>query len=87
MGETHGSCDDDAMGGATGGEGSGLGEYSCHFPVSGLGWNLSHLGGVSLLTNGSCSVRGFFGNSGVVQLGVIKTMRGNCNEDVTRGDG
>ena len=42
-------------------------------------------------------VRGCLGNKGVVRLGVIETMRGNCggdstgggncNEDVTGGDG
>jgi len=32
-------------------------------------------------------VRGFRGNKGVVQLGVIETMRGNCDEEVTGGDG
>jgi len=82
MGGICGSHDDDA----TGGEDSDSGESSFRFPVTGSDWILSHSGGVGLLVIGSFSVRGFFGNRGVVQLGVIETIRGNCNEDVTRGD-
>ena len=29
---------------------------------------------------------GCLGNKGVVRLGVIETMRGGCDEDVTGGD-
>jgi len=39
-----------------------------------------------LLTRGSDSVRGCLGNKGVVQLGVIETIRGSCDEDATGGD-
>jgi len=35
------------------------------------------------LDNGSLSVRGFFGNKGVVQLGVIETIRGNSGCGLT----
>jgi len=62
MGGTCGSQDDDT----TGGEGSVLGESSFCFPVTGRVWTLFHSGGVSLLISGSSSVRGFFGNTGVV---------------------
>jgi len=31
-------------------------------------------------------VRGFFGNKGVVRLGVIEMIRGNCNGEATGGD-
>ena len=41
---------------------------SCRFPVIGEGCELAQLGGPSLLTNGSSSVRGCLGN-GVVQIG------------------
>ena len=54
IGKICGRRDDDATGGATGSEGSKSGEYSRCFPISGLGWNLSHSGGVLLLVNGSC---------------------------------
>jgi len=49
--------------------------------------NFFHSGGVGLLTRGSSSMRECFGNKGVVRLGVIETMRGNCDEDVADGDG
>jgi len=40
-----------------------------------------------LLTSGSSSIRGFFGSKGVVRLGIIETIRGNCDKDATGGDG
>ena len=43
---------------------------SCRFPIIGDGCVLDQLGGPSLLTNGSYSVRGCLGN-GVVQMGGI----------------
>ena len=43
---------------------------SCRFPVVGDSCSLDQLGGPSLLTNGSSSVRGCLGN-GVVQMGGI----------------
>jgi len=58
-----------------GGEGSGGGESSFHFPVTGDGWNAFHSSGVdSLLDNVLKS--GCLGNKGVVRLGVIETIRG-----------
>jgi len=72
--------------GGTGGEGSISGESSFHFPVTGRLWILPHSGGVGLLVGGSSSVRGFLGSRGVVRLGFIETMRGNCDEDTTGGD-
>jgi len=83
MGGMCGRQDEDAMGG----EVSVLGESSFHFPITGRDWTLFHSGGVGLLTGGSFLVRGFFGNRGVVQLGVIEMIRGNCGEDMTGGDG
>jgi len=83
MGGIHGSQDDEA----TGGEDSVSGENSFHFPVTGSGWTHFHSGGVGLLVNGSFSVRGFFGSKGVVRLGVIETIRGNCDEEATGSDG
>jgi len=44
---------------------------SCRFPVIGDGCSPDHLGGPSLLTNGSSSVRGCLGN-GVVRMGGIR---------------
>jgi len=82
MGGIHGNRDDDV----TGGEGSVLGESSFHFPVTGSDWTLFHSSGVGLLVNGSFSVRGFFGSKGVVRLGVIEMMRGNCDKEATGGD-
>ena len=35
---------------------------------------------------GNSWVRGCLGNKGVVRLGVIDTMRGNCDDDATGGD-
>ena len=43
---------------------------SCRFPVVGDGCSLDQLGGPSLLTNGSSSVRGCLGN-GVIRMGGI----------------
>jgi len=83
MGGIRGSQDDDA----TGGEGSILGESSFRFPIVGSDWIRFHSGGVGLLTDGSSSVRGCLGSKGVVRLGVIEMMRGNCDEDATGGDG
>jgi len=83
MGGNHGRHEDDA----TGGEGFVSGESFFRFPVMGNGWTLFHSGGVGLLVDGLSSVRGFLGNRGVVQLGVIETMRGSCDKDVTGGDG
>jgi len=83
IGGSQGRRDDDA----TGGEGLVLAESSFCFPVIGGDSNLFHYGGVGLLARGSSSVRGCFGNKGVVRLGVIETMRGNCDEDATGGDG
>ena len=34
---------------------------------------------------GNSWVRGCLGSKGVVRLGVIDTMRGSCDDDVTRG--
>jgi len=62
MGGIRGSQDDDA----TRGEGSVSGENSFYFPVTGRDWTLFHSGGIGLLAGGSSSVRGFFGNKGVV---------------------
>jgi len=64
-------------GGATGVCDSTSGESSFCFPVADKTWVPFHSGGVGLLTVGSLSVRGFFGNGGLVSLGVIETMRGN----------
>jgi len=83
MGGSRGRCDDDA----TGGEGLVSAESSFRFPVIGGDSNFFHSGGVGLLTRGSSSVRGCFGSKGVVRLGVIETMSGNCDEDATGGDG
>ena len=58
MGGTCGKHDDDA----TGSEGSDSGESSFHFPVIGSDWTLFH----SSRCVGSPSVRGFWGNKGVV---------------------
>jgi len=68
---------------ATGGEDFVSGESSFHFPVTGSDWTRFHSGGVGLLDRGSFSVRGFFGSKGVVQLGVIETMRGNPGDGST----
>jgi len=54
---------------------------SCHFPVIGNGCALDQLGGPSLLTNGSSSVRGCLGN-GVVRMGGI---RGSQDDEATGG--
>ena len=62
IGGIRSSCDDDTIGG----KGSDLGESSFCFPVTGSDWTLFHSGGVGLLVDGSSSVRGFFGNNGVV---------------------
>jgi len=80
MGGIRGSWDDEAS------KGSILGESSFRFPVTGSDWTRFHSGGVGLLDNGSLSVRGFFGNKGVVQLGVIETIKGNSDKDTTGGD-
>ena len=56
---------------------------SCHFPVSGEGWDPAQLGGPSLLTNGSSSMSGCLG-SGVVQMGEI---HGSQDDDATGGEG
>jgi len=55
---------------------------SCHFPVIGDGCLLDQLGGPSLLTNGSSSVRGCLGN-GVVRMGEI---RGSQDDEATGGE-
>jgi len=55
---------------------------SCRFPVIGDGCLLDQLGGPSLLTNGSSSVRGCLGN-GVVRMGEI---RGNRDDEATGGE-
>jgi len=62
-------------------------ESSFRFPMIGGDSNFFHSGGVGLLTRGSSSVRECFGSKGVVRLGVIETMSGNCDEDATGGDG
>ena len=64
-----------------------MGESSFRFPVTGRDWTLFHSGGVGLLAGSLFSVRGCLGSKGVVRLGVIETMRGNCDEDATGGDG
>jgi len=79
MGGICGSQGDDA----TSGEDSVLGESSFRFPVIGSDWIRFHSGGIGLLTDGSSSVRGCLGSRGVVQLGVIETMRGNSGEGST----
>ena len=56
---------------------------SCRFPIIGDGCALDQLGGPSLLTNGSSSVRGCLGN-GVVRMGGIC---GSCDDDATGGEG
>ena len=56
---------------------------SCCFPVIGEGCRLDQLGGPSLLTNGSSSVRGCLG-SRVVRMGGIC---GSQDDDATRGEG
>jgi len=55
---------------------------SCRFPVIGEGCLLDQLGGPSLLTNGSSSVRGCLGN-GVVRMGGI---RGSQDDEATGGE-
>jgi len=55
---------------------------SCLFPVIGDGCLLDQLGGPSLLTNGSSSVRGCLGN-GVVRMGGI---RGSRDDEATGGE-
>jgi len=79
MGEIRGNRNDEA----TGGEDFVSGESSFRFPVTGSDWTRFHSGGVGLLDKGSLSVRGFFGSKGVVQLGVIETMRGNSGDGST----
>jgi len=54
---------------------------SCLFPVMGDGCSLDQLGGSSLLTNGSSSVRGCLGNR-VVRMGGICGSR----DDEAAGD-
>ena len=56
--------------------------HSCHFPVVGDGCSLDQLGGPSLLTNGSSSVRGCLGNR-VVRMGGI---RGSQDDEATGGE-
>jgi len=56
---------------------------SCRFPVMGKGCALDQLGGPSLLTDSSSSVRGFLGK-GVVRMGGI---RGGQDDDATGGEG
>jgi len=61
---------------------------SCCFPVIGDGCSLDQLGGSSLLTKGSSSVRGCLGN-GVVRMGGIcgnRDDRGTGGEDSILGD-
>jgi len=55
---------------------------SCRFPVISDGCSLDQLGGPSLLTNGSSSVRGCLGN-GVVRMGEI---RGSWDDEATGGE-
>ena len=55
---------------------------SCRFPVIGEGCSLDQVGGPSLLTNGSSSMRGCLGN-GVVQMGEI---RGNRDDEAIGGE-
>jgi len=55
---------------------------SCRFPVIGDSCSLDQLGGSSLLTNGSSSVRGYLGN-GVVRMGGIC---GNQDDEATGGE-
>jgi len=59
------------------------GDNSFRFPITGSSWIRFHSGGVGLLTDGSFSVRGCLGSKGVVRLGVIEMIRGNCDEDAT----
>ena len=54
---------------------------SCHFPISGEGWDPTQLGSPSLLTSGSSSMRGCLGN-GVIWIG--KTC-GWHDDDATGG--
>jgi len=56
---------------------------SCCFLIMGDGCMLDQLGGPSLLTNGSSSVRGCLG-SGVVQMGGI---HGSQDDDAIGGEG
>jgi len=56
---------------------------SCHFPVSGEGWDSTQLGGPSLLTSGSSPIRGCLG-SRVIWMGEI---HGRCDDDATGGTG
>jgi hypothetical protein len=56
---------------------------SCRFPVTGDGCSLNQLGGPSLLTNGSSSVRGCLGN-GVVRMGGI---HGGRDDEATGNEG
>ena len=57
------------------------GDFCC-FPIMGEGCLLDQLGGPSLLTNGSSSIRGCLGN-GVVRMGGI---RGNRDDKATGGE-
>jgi len=54
---------------------------SCHFPVSGEGWDPAQLGGPSLLTNGSSSVSRCLG-SGVIW---ICKVHGRHDDEATGG--
>jgi len=78
MGVGRGRRDEDA----TGGEGSGDGESSFRFPVTGDDWNAFHSGGVDSLL-GNVLESGCLGNKGVVRLGVIETMRGGGDFGLT----
>jgi len=55
---------------------------SCRFPIMGKGCLLDQLGGPSLLTNGSSSVRGCLGNE-VVRMGGI---HGSRDDEATGGE-
>jgi len=79
MGRICGNRDDKA----TGSEDFVSGKSSFRFPVTGSDWTRFHSGGVGLLDGSSLPVRGFFGSRGVVQLGVIETMRGNSGDGST----
>jgi len=56
---------------------------SCHFPMSSEGWDPAQLGGPSLLTSGSSSVRGCL-DSGMIRMGEIC---GRHDDDATGGIG
>ena len=56
---------------------------SCCFLVMGEGCELAQLGGLSVLTNGSSSIRWCLGN-GVVRMG---GSRGRRDDEVTGGEG